>query len=140
MKTSRRSIVALVLAAPLFLAGCSEAKVSGQTEGGTELAASGQELPKDWPQALAAPEGSEVTSVISEGDVVTASGTSNKEPVALATQFQSSLEADGWTQSSRSSDDNSMVVESWEKGTVSVQVSTMSASDGSTFMLIHNPG
>ncbi len=115
-------------------------KVSGTTEQGTELAASGDSPPSDWPKGLAAPDGATVTSVISEGDVDTVSGTATVDPIALAGAFADSMKTDGWTQTKRNSDENSIVVEEWEKGAARAQVSTVAAPDGSTFTLIHNPG
>ena len=138
-----------MVAAPFVLAGCSDAKSAEKarpaetTEAATEnnkLDSSGDSLPKDWPQGLATPEGASVTSVISEGDVVTASGTSPEDPITLAKQFATSLKADGWTQAERSSDENSMVVEDWKQGKVRAQVLTIQSPDGATFILTHNPG
>lgn len=134
------AVLLLIIAAPLLLAGCGDSKVSGTTKDGTKLASSGDSLPKGWPKGLAAPKGATVTSVISEGNVATVSGTSSKDPIALAAQFADSMKADGWTQTNRSSDENSIVVEEWEQGKVRAQVSTIEASDGATFTLIHNPG
>ena len=151
MLTPRRLLVVSVflLAAPL--AGCgadadsngsgdSTGKVSGTTEQGTELAASGDTPPSDWPGGLAAPDGATVTSVISEGDVDTVSGTATVDPIALAEAFTDPMKSDGWTRTERNSDENSIVVEEWEKGSARAQISTMTSSDGAMFVLIHNPG
>ncbi len=154
MLTSRSLLVVstFLLAAPL--AGCgggddgksagdatenATTKVSGTTEQGTELAASGDSTPSDWPKGLVAPDGATVTSVISEGDVDTVSGTATADPVALAAAFADSMKTDGWTKTQRSSDENSIVVEDWEKEAARAQVSTVAASGGSTFTLIHSP-
>lgn len=133
-------MVMFVVAAPFVLAGCGDSKVSGTTQDGKELASSGDSLPDNWPKGLAAPEGASVTAVISEDNVVTASGQSSEDPIALAAQFADSLKADGWTQTARSSDENSIVVEDWEQGKALAQVSTVQAPDGASFTLIHNPG
>lgn len=142
MLTSRGLFVVFTFLLAVPLAGCGDAttKVSGTTEQGTELAASGDSPPSDWPQGLAAPDGATVTSVISEADVDTVSGTATVDPISLAAAFADSMKTDGWTQTERSSDENSIVVEDWEKGAARAQVSTIAASDGATFVLIHNPG
>ena len=49
------------------------------------------------------------------------------------------MKTDGWTKTKRSSDENSIVVEEWEKEAARAQVSTVAASDGATFTLIHSP-
>lgn len=146
MLTSLRSraLVLVVLSASLLLAACGGdgdgAKVSGTTKSGTELSSSGAELPKGWPDALTAPEGAEVTSVLGENGVSTVSGTSSEGPMELAAQFKQALEGDGWTMTKQSGDDNSINVEDWELDGATAQVSSISAADGATFTIIYRAG